>query len=225
MHCFSVPHLQDLVCKTFYEFWFEEPPGSRTQYFGDGSSVPLEVAKKTEQIVEVLRQMPSHQLIVTVIKRNLGLDFLPQSTKAVGVNPALLASVRKRCELMCKFLLERILQVFSCLFMSPNIWHIIYIKILIKFVFGQVEEMTNEDVEMRALPYVLVLHAFCVVDPTLCAPSSDPSQFVVTLQPYLKSQVSCKSYYSSQILQEIIVRLCSWQNVGYLFSFSPFLFW
>jgi len=36
---------------------------------------------------------------------------------------------------------------------------------------------------------VLVLHAFCVVDPTLCAPASDPSQFVVTLQPYLKTQV------------------------------------
>lgn len=39
------------------------------------------------------------------------------------------------------------------------------------------------------LPYVLLLHAFCVVDPALCAPASDPSQFVVTLQPYLKSQV------------------------------------
>lgn len=167
--------IQDLVCKTFYEFWFEEPPGSRTQYFGDGSSVPLEVAKKTEQIVEVLRQMPSHQLLVTVIKRNLALDFLPQSTKAAGINPALLASIRKRCELMCKFLLERILQV---------------------------EEMTNEDVEMRALPYVLVLHAFCVVDPTLCAPSSDPSQFVITLQPYLKSQVDNRIV--AKLLESII---------------------
>jgi hypothetical protein len=49
--------------------------------------------------------------------------------------------------------------------------------------------MNIQEVEMRALPYVQVLHAFCVVDPTLCAPVSNPSQFVVTLQPYLKSQV------------------------------------
>ncbi|KAF2299331.1 hypothetical protein GH714_031594 [Hevea brasiliensis] len=154
--------IQDLVCKTFYEFWFEEPSGLQTQYFGDSSSVPLEVAKKTEQIVEMLRKMPSHQLLVTVIKRNLALDFFPQSAKAVGINPVSLASVRKRCELMCKCLLERILQV---------------------------EEMSSEEVEGRTLPYVLALHAFCVVDATLCAPGSDPSQFVVTLQPYLKSQV------------------------------------
>lgn len=33
------------------------------------------------------------------------------------------------------------------------------------------------------------LHALCVVDPALCAPTSNPSQFVVTLQPYLKKQV------------------------------------
>lgn len=49
--------------------------------------------------------------------------------------------------------------------------------------------MTSEEVELRTLPYVLLLHAFCVVDPALCAPASDPSQFVVTLQSYLKSQV------------------------------------
>lgn len=49
--------------------------------------------------------------------------------------------------------------------------------------------MNSEGVELRTLPYVMALHAFCVVDPTLCAPASDPSQFVVTLQPYLKSQV------------------------------------
>ena len=103
--------LQDLVCKTFYEFWFEEPSGSHTRLFGDGSSVPLEVAKKTEQIVEMLRRMPSYQPLITVIKRNLALDFFPQSMKAAGINPVSLASVRKRCELMCKCLLERILQV------------------------------------------------------------------------------------------------------------------
>ncbi|CAB4279251.1 unnamed protein product [Prunus armeniaca] len=74
--------IKDIVCKTFYEFWFEEPTGSQTQFFGDGSSVPLEVAKKTEQIVEMLRRMPSHQLLVTVIKSNLALDFFPQSVKA-----------------------------------------------------------------------------------------------------------------------------------------------
>ncbi|KAJ9173210.1 hypothetical protein P3X46_016372 [Hevea brasiliensis] len=167
--------IQDLVCKTFYEFWFEEPSGLQTQYFGDSSSVPLEVAKKTEQIVEMLRKMPSHQLLVTVIKRNLALDFFPQSAKAVGINPVSLASVRKRCELMCKCLLERILQV---------------------------EEMSSEEVEGRTLPYVLALHAFCVVDATLCAPGSDPSQFVVTLQPYLKSQVDNRAV--AQLLESII---------------------
>lgn len=49
--------------------------------------------------------------------------------------------------------------------------------------------MTSEEVELRTLPYVLLLHAFCVVDPALCAPASDPSQFVVTLQSYFKIQV------------------------------------
>ncbi|XP_015879861.3 sister chromatid cohesion protein SCC2 [Ziziphus jujuba] len=167
--------IQDLVCKTFYEFWFEEPSGMQTQFFGDGSSVPLEVAKRTEQIVEMLRRMPNHQLLVTVIKRNLALDFFPQSAKAVGINPLLLASVRKRCELMCKCLLERILQV---------------------------EEMSSQEGEVHSLPYVLALHAFCVVDPTLCSPASDPSQFVVTLQPYLKSQVDNRVI--AQLLESII---------------------
>ncbi|XP_058080840.1 sister chromatid cohesion protein SCC2 isoform X2 [Magnolia sinica] len=167
--------IQDLVCKTFYEFWFEEPSGAQTQFAGDGSSVPLEVAKKTEQVVEVLRRMPNHQLLVTVIRRNLTLDFFPQSVKAVGINAVSLASVRRRCELMCKCLLERILQV---------------------------DETINEEVEVRALPYVLALHAFCIVDPTLCAPASDPSQFVVTLQPYLKSQVDNRVV--AQLLESII---------------------
>lgn len=49
--------------------------------------------------------------------------------------------------------------------------------------------MSREEGEVRALPFVLVLHAFCVVDPGLCMPASDPIQFVITLQPYLKSQV------------------------------------
>lgn len=53
----------------------------------------------------------------------------------------------------------------------------------------QVSEMSSEEGEGHMIPYVLLLHAFCLVDPTLCAPASDPSQFVVTLQPYLKSQV------------------------------------
>ncbi|XP_058184764.1 sister chromatid cohesion protein SCC2 isoform X1 [Rhododendron vialii] len=167
--------IQDLVCKTFYEFWFEEPSGSQARLYGGSSSVPLEVAKKTEQMVEMLRKMPNHQVLVTVIKRNLALDFFPQSTKAVGINPVSLASVRRRCELMCKFLLERILQV---------------------------EEMNNDEVEARTLPYVLLLHAFCVVDPTLCAPATDPSQFVVTLQPYLKTQADNRAV--AQLLESII---------------------
>ncbi|XP_068654009.1 sister chromatid cohesion protein SCC2 isoform X2 [Aristolochia californica] len=167
--------VQDLVSKTFFEFWFEEPSEPQIQYFGDGSHVPLEVARKTEQIVEMLRRMPNHQLLVTVIRRNLSLDFLPQSAKANGINPVALATVRKRCELMCRCLLERILQV---------------------------EEATNQEIEVLALPYVLALHAFCVVDPMLCAPASDPSQFVVTLQPYLKSQADNRSV--AQLLESII---------------------
>ncbi|XP_010259396.1 PREDICTED: nipped-B-like protein isoform X2 [Nelumbo nucifera] len=167
--------IQDLVCKTFYEFWFEEPSGIQTQFVGDGSSIPLEVAKKTEQIVEMLRRMPNHQPLVTVIRRNLALDFLPQSAKAIGINAVSLASVRKRCELMCKCLLERILQV---------------------------EETNNAEGEVGSLSYMLVMHAFCVVDPKLCAPSTDPSQFVVTLQPYLKTKVDNRAV--AQLLESII---------------------
>ncbi|CAL1357633.1 unnamed protein product [Linum trigynum] len=167
--------IQDLVCKTFFELWFEEPSGVQTTFSGDGSSVPLEVAKKTDQIVEMLRRMANNFLLVTVVKRNLALDFFPQSAKAVGINPMSLASVRKRCELMCKCILERILQV---------------------------EEMNNTEEEVQTLPYVLALHSFCVVDPTLCVPSSDPSQFVVTLQPYLKTQVDNRVV--AQFLESII---------------------
>ncbi|KAI3938536.1 hypothetical protein MKX01_030829 [Papaver californicum] len=167
--------IQDLVCKTFYDFWFEEPNRAQTQFAGDGSSVPLEVAKKTEQIVEMLRKMSNHQQLVTILRRNLALDFFPQSTKAAGISPMSLAMVRKRCELMCKCLLERILQV---------------------------EETDNGEVEVHALPYVLVLHSFCMVDPTLCSPASDPSQFVVTLQPYLKTQGDNRAV--AQLLESII---------------------
>lgn len=106
---------QDLVCKTFYELWFEEPSECQTQFVGDGSSIPMEVAMKTEQIVDMLRKMPNHHFLVTIIKRNLALDFLPQSAKSAGINAISLASVRKRCELICKRLLERILQVFHLL--------------------------------------------------------------------------------------------------------------
>ncbi|KZV25012.1 nipped-B-like protein [Dorcoceras hygrometricum] len=166
--------IQDLVCKTFYEFWFEEH-GLQTHSFKDGSCVPLEVAKKTEQIVEMLRRLSSHKPLVTVIKRNLALDFFPQSAKAAGINPVLLASVRRRCELMCKCLLEKVLQV---------------------------AEVSSEEGEELMLPYALLLHAFCLVDPTLCTPASDPSQFVVTLQPYLKSQSDNR--VTAQLLESII---------------------
>ncbi|XP_073147222.1 sister chromatid cohesion protein SCC2 isoform X2 [Henckelia pumila] len=167
--------VQDLVCKTFYEFWFEEHLGLQTHSFKEGSCVPLEVAKKTEQIVEMQRRMSSHKPLVTVIKRNLALDFFPQSAKAAGINPVLLASVRRRCELMCKCLLEKVLQV---------------------------TEVGSEEGEELMLPYALLLHAFCLVDPTLCAPASDPSQFVVTLQPYLKSQSDNRM--TAQLLESII---------------------
>ncbi|WOK99668.1 nipped-B-like protein A isoform X1 [Canna indica] len=167
--------VQDLVCKTFYELWFEEPTGSRKQLIAHGSSVPMEVAKKTEQIVDMLRNMGNSHHLVTIVKRNLTLDFLPQSAKATGINATSVASVRKRCELICKRLLERILQV---------------------------EEETSDKEEVRALPYVLALHSFCVVDPTLCAPATDQSQFIITLQPYLKNQVDNKSV--ALLLESII---------------------
>ncbi|KAF8090173.1 hypothetical protein N665_0483s0012 [Sinapis alba] len=167
--------IQDLVCKTFYEFWFEEPPGHHTQFASDASSIPVEVEKKTKQMVGLLRTTPNHQLLVTIIKRSLALDFFPQATKAAGINPVAIASVRRRCELMCKCLLEKILQV---------------------------EEMSREEGEVQVLPYVLLLHAFCLVDPGLCTPSSDPTKFVITLQPYLKSQVD--SRIGAQLLESII---------------------
>ncbi|XP_010550011.1 PREDICTED: nipped-B-like protein B isoform X2 [Tarenaya hassleriana] len=167
--------IQDLVCKTFYEFWFEEPPGHQTQFAGDGSSIPLEVAKKTEQMVGLLKRIPSYQPLVVVIKRNLALDFFPQSAKAAGINPVALASVRRRCELMCQCLLEKILQV---------------------------EEVSREEGEVQVFPYVLVLHSFCLVDPGLCTPASDSAKFVITLQPYLKTQVD--SRIGAQLLESII---------------------
>ncbi|RZC88897.1 hypothetical protein C5167_031274 [Papaver somniferum] len=123
----------------------------------------------------MLRKMSNHQQLVTILMRNLALDFFPQSAKAAGISPMSLAMVRKRCELMCKCLLERILQV---------------------------EEIDNGEVEVHALPYVLVLHSFCMVDPTLCSPASDPSQFVVTLQPYLKTQGDNRAV--AQLLESII---------------------
>uniref|UniRef100_K3ZPX8 Sister chromatid cohesion protein n=1 Tax=Setaria italica TaxID=4555 RepID=K3ZPX8_SETIT len=167
--------VQDLVCKTFHELWFEEPTGSHKHLVADGSSVPMEIAKKTEQIVEMLRKMPNHQPLITIIKRNLTLDFLPQSTKATGINLSMVASLRKRCELICKRLLERILQV---------------------------EEGAANEMEIHALPYIIALQAFCIVDPTLCIPVTDPSKFVVTLQPYLKIQIDNKS--AAQLLESII---------------------
>ncbi|XP_076883333.1 sister chromatid cohesion protein SCC2-like [Bidens hawaiensis] len=166
--------IQDIVCRTFYEFWFEESSGRQDQIFAEGSSVTVEIAKKTEQMVEVLKKMPSNQLLVIIIKRNLALDFFPQSTKAAGISPVLVASVRKRCELMCKCLLEKILRV---------------------------EDDTNE-ADVGTLHYVLLLHAFCVVDPALCVPASNPSQFVVTLQPYLKRQADSRAV--AQLVESIV---------------------
>lgn len=163
--------IQDLVCKTFYELWFEEPSNVQAEFFGDGSIVPLEIAERTQQLVNVLAMLNNHQPLVTIIKRTLALDFCPRST---GTSVVLQASVRNRCELMCKCLLESILKV---------------------------EESNSLESETRALPYVLALHAFCTVDPTLCTPASDPSRFVITLQPYLKTQVDNRAV--AQLLQSI----------------------
>ncbi|KAH9304417.1 hypothetical protein KI387_008821 [Taxus chinensis] len=167
--------IQDLVCRTFYELWFEESFDTQSQCFGDGSTIPLEIAERTEQLVDVLRRLHTHQALVTIIKRSLALDFCPQTAKSIGTNAVQQAIVRKRCELMCQCLLERILQA---------------------------EETDTEESEVRALPYVLALHAFCMVDPTLCAPASDPSRFVITLQPYLKTQADNRDV--AQLLQSIL---------------------
>eukprot|EP01018_Ginkgo_biloba_P006884 Gb_05661 [translate_table: standard] len=167
--------IQDLVCRTFYELWFEDSSDTQTHFVGDGSAVPLEIAERTERLVDVLRRLHSHQPLVTIIKRSLAMDFCPQTAKNIGTNAVSQAAVRNHCELMCHCLLERILQA---------------------------EETNSEDSEIRALPYVLALHAFCTVDPTLCAPAADPSRFVVTLQPYLKTQVDNREV--AQLLQSIV---------------------
>ncbi|KAG6556205.1 hypothetical protein Mapa_002146 [Marchantia paleacea] len=167
--------IQDLVGKTFFELWFEETSNSSAQYVADGSFVPLEIAERTQQLVDVLRSLPTNQSMVSIIKRSLALDFCPQAVKNSATSSVTQAAVRHRCELMCKCLLESILKV---------------------------EETATEDTEIRALPYVLALHAFCTVDPTLCAPAADPSRYAVTLQPYLKTQVDSRD--AAQLLQSIV---------------------
>ncbi|GJN24260.1 hypothetical protein PR202_gb11991 [Eleusine coracana subsp. coracana] len=66
----------------------------------------------------------------------------------------------------------------------------------------KVEEGAANEMEVHALPYIVAMQAFCIVDPTLCIPATDPSQFVVTLQPYLKVQVDSKS--AARMLENII---------------------
>ncbi|GAQ92315.1 Sister chromatid cohesion protein SCC2/Nipped-B [Klebsormidium nitens] len=73
-------------------------------------------------------------------------------------------AVRRVCEAMCRQLLESILQI---------------------------EEGASADT--AALPHVLALHAFCDVDPLLCAPATDPLRTVVTLQPYLQTEAGSRS--------------------------------
>lgn len=86
----------------------------------------------------------------------------------------------------------------------------------------QVAETNSEEVEGHMRPYVLLLHAFCLVDPTLCAPASDPSQFVITLQPYLKSQVkSVYFWYNCCFLKWEIVYESLILSLSDLFS-SPY---
>lgn len=105
--------MQDLVGKTFFELWFEEPTGHQSQYLGDGSVVPLEIAERAQQLVDVLRSLPSHQPMVTIIKRSLSLDFCPQNVKNASTSLVIQGAVRHRCELMCKCLLESVLKVSS----------------------------------------------------------------------------------------------------------------
>ena len=62
--------------------------------------------------------------------------------------------------------------------------------------------------EVQVLPYVLLLHAFCLVDPGLCTPSSDPTKFVITLQPYLKSQVIYIANLLKILLSFVKERFC-----------------
>jgi hypothetical protein len=110
--------LQDLVGKTFFELWFEEPVGHHTQFLGDGSAVPLDITEKVQQLVDVLRRLPGHQPMVTIIKRSLALDFCPQNTKNTATSMMTQAAVRHRCELMCKCLLESVLKVCGMLDLS-----------------------------------------------------------------------------------------------------------
>ncbi|KAH9298518.1 hypothetical protein KI387_030200, partial [Taxus chinensis] len=165
--------IQDLVCKTFYELWFEEPSNAQTKFVGDGSIVPPEIAERTQQLVNVLSMLNSHQPLVTIIKRTMALDFC--TSRNTGTSAVSQAAVRNRCEVMCKCLLESTLKA---------------------------EETNIVASEIQALPYVLALHAFCTVDPTLCAPASDPSRFVVTLQPYLKAQAYNRII--AKLLQSIV---------------------
>lgn len=60
----------------------------------------------------------------------------------------------------------------------------------------QIEEGSSADA--AALPPVLALHAFCDVDPLLCAPAADPLRTVVTLQPYLQTEVKQQSRERTQ---------------------------
>lgn len=102
---------QDLVGRTFFELWFEEMAVQHSHLGGDGTHIPPDVVDRTQQIVDVLKKLGNCQPIVTVIKRSLALDFASQSAKTAATISGSQASVRKRCELMCKCLLESILKV------------------------------------------------------------------------------------------------------------------
>lgn len=115
-HCWTF--LQDLVGKTFFELWFDEPTRHHTQHLGDGSVVPSEIAERAQQLVDVLRKLTSHQAMVTIIKRSLSLDFCPQNIKNSATSMMTQAAVRLRCELMCKCLLESVLKVNLAYFCS-----------------------------------------------------------------------------------------------------------
>eukprot|EP00897_Mesotaenium_endlicherianum_P005542 jgi/Mesen1/5015/ME000025S04414 len=161
--------IRDLVTKTFYELWFEDQLEAE---YRETSDIAPNLAAHTNELVEVLKKLPNNQPLVAIIKRSLSHGA--QSNKTAAGHIAVQNAVRRRCELMCKHLLDSIVQV----------------------------DESMDATELHALPFVSALHAFCTVDPTLCAPYSDPSRFVVTLLPYLKLQGQTRDV--SQLIEYIV---------------------
>ena len=86
----------------------------------DGGVVPTEIGERAQQLVYVLRNLPSHQAMVAIIKCNLSLDFCAQNVKTSATSVDIPVVVRHCCELVCKCLLESVLKVNMIFFSSPN---------------------------------------------------------------------------------------------------------